>query len=107
MRKMIFGLLLLSTSVHAEETRFFCTTEDAINSIAAKIVVNQNAADEAAQPFIKEGTCLYLPWDVHIDIVYRGKIFGEKDFHVAVVGFTDGDKSHMFYGLMPAEVNSI
>ena len=72
-----------------------------------KIVVSQDAADEAAKPFISEGVCMYLPWDVHIDIVYHGKIYGQSKLLVEVVGFMDGSNSHMFYGLMPKDVTAI
>lgn len=107
MRKwFIATLLLISPAAHADETRFFCTAEEATNAIAEKIVINQDAANAAAKPFINEGVCMYLPWDVHIDVVYHGKVYGQTKLVVEVVGFMDGSNSHMFYGLMPIDVTS-
>jgi len=112
MRKwFIAAMLLISPAAHADETRFFCTTEEATNAIAEKIVVNQDAADAVAKPFINEGTCMYLPWDVHINVMYHGKVYSQSKLAdnkllVEVVGFMDGSNSHMFYGLMSVNVTS-
>ena len=112
MRKLFFanllaGIALASPSVQADETRFLCSTEDATNTVAEKIVLNQQAADEVAKPFINEGVCLYLPSDARIRIVYHGKVYGEHNYRVEVVGFMDAGNTHMFYGLMPKAQDSI
>jgi len=113
MRKYLLAALLLlsagttASAVHAEETGFFCMTEEAINGIAKKIVVNGDSADEVAKSFIHEGVCMLLPREFHIDIAYHGKVFGRSNFVVEVVGFMVGSYDHMFYGLMAKPGGSV
>ena len=114
MRKYLLAALLLLSAgttasvVHAEETGFLCMTEDVMNGIARKIVVNADAADEEAKSFIQEGVCMLLPRELHIDIAYHGKVFARSNFVVEVVGFTVGNNyDHMFYGLMAKAGGSV
>jgi hypothetical protein len=109
---LLAALLLLSagataSAVHAEEARFLCMTEEAMNGIARKIVVNADAADELAKSFSQEGVCMSLPRQLHIDIAYRGKVFGRGNFVVEFVGFTVGSYDLMFYGLMAKAGGSV
>ena len=106
MRKWLLALLLVSTGAHAEETRFLCTSEEAMNTKGEKLVVSEKAADEVAMPYLTQGVCLSLPWDVRVDILYRGKTYGDQKLIVEVVGFMDSSNNHMFYGLMPLNVTS-
>ena len=104
---LVAAAFLVSSAAHAEETRFLCGTEDAVNAIAEKIVVSQHAADEAATPFLDQGVCTYLPRDIRVDVVYHGKVYGQSNFRVEVVGFMDTGNMHMFYGLMQKDADSI
>jgi hypothetical protein len=104
---LLAGMVLVSTGAQAEATRFLCSTEEATNSVAEKLVVSQGAADEIAKPFINEGVCLYLPANVRVRVVYHGKVYGQHNFRVEVVGFMDAGSNHMFYGLMPNAQDSI
>jgi hypothetical protein len=104
---LLAGMALASASAHADGTRFLCSTEEATNSVAEKLVLNQQAADDVAKPFINEGVCLYLPSDVRVRIVYHGKVYGEHNFRIEVVGFMDSDNTHMLYALMPKAQDSI
>lgn len=112
MRNLIASLLLsigiiftvALPQAHAEETAFICSTEEATNTIASKIIINQQEADLAAVPFIENQICFFLPQEVHVDIAYHGKVFGnEGELQVEVVGFTDPSMQHTFYGIMPHE----
>jgi hypothetical protein len=113
MRKYLLAALLLlsaettASAVHAEETGFLCMTEEAMNGIARKIVLNADAADEVAKSFIQTGVCMSLPRELHIEIAYRGKVFGRSNFVVEVVGFMVGSYDHMFYGLMAKAGGSV
>ena len=104
---LIAAALLVSSAAQAEETRFLCGTEEAVSAIAEKMIVSQQAADETATPLLDQGVCTYLPWEVRVDIVYHGKVYGENNFRVEVVGFMDAGNSHMFYGLMQKDEDSI
>jgi hypothetical protein len=106
MRKWLLALLLVSTGAHAEETRLLCTTEEAMNSIGQKLVVSRQAADEAATPYLNQGICLSLPWDMHVDITYHGRTYGDQELLVQVIGFMDSNNNHMFYGLMPLKATT-
>ena len=61
MRKWLLALLLVSTGAHAEQTRFLCTTEEAMNSIGQKFVVSQQAAEQAATPYLNQGIMKSFP----------------------------------------------
>ena len=105
MRKYLIAALLFSSSMalspaRAEETRFFCIDEAAATAIARQVLVSQQAADEAATPYVDQGVCMYLPRNVHVDIVYRGKLFGRANFAVEIIGFMDAGNGHMLYGLL-------
>lgn len=101
--RLLWGVILVLAFMpraHAAATRFMCSDEAAMSAIAEKVVVDQNQADEVAMPFLESGTCFYFEQDIHIDIIYHGKQFSHEMFTVEVVGFMDGSKQHMFYGLM-------
>ena len=103
----LIGAMLASTGVRADETRFLCMTEEAINSVASQLASRQQTADDVAKPFISEGVCIYLPADVRVRIVYHGKVYGEHNFRIEVVGFKDAHNDQMYYALMPNAQDSI
>lgn len=97
----LFMALTFTPPAHAEATRFMCATEVSANAIASAITKGGDAPNIAAAPFLSDGTCFYLPTDVHIDITYHGMVFVGA-IQVEVVGFTD-ETGKMLYGLMPVE----
>lgn len=109
--RLVFALTLCLalpiSTVRAEETRFLCSTEEAMNSIAEKIIIDQEQADIAAKPLLEQQICAYLPEDIHIDITYHGKSFTSDKLKVQVVGFLDGSGQRMFYGMMPLDEGSV
>ena len=46
---LLAGMVLVSTGAQAEATRFLCSTEEATNSVAEKLVVSQGAFTETGQ----------------------------------------------------------
>ncbi|SRR6266446_302798 len=96
---VLFIIFFVKPSNALPATAFYCLSERAANAIGEKLAIGQMEADEVAMPLLNQGVCRYLPAEIEIRIVYRGKVFQNK---VQVVGFKEGGA--MRYGLMPYEI---
>lgn len=110
LKKLLLSSLLslcLISPAKAEFIQFICNSEEAVNQIAYAISsdpLNDTSGAPIAQPYIDNGTCLYLPVPVEIVISYHGQKSGTDGVGpgvIEVVGFEDSLHQKRFYGIEP------
>jgi hypothetical protein len=78
----IVGLLLLAQPARADETSFFCSSEDAAVTVAKMMdvehgrIVNQEEVDTVAHDYLEKGVCVFLPSEVRVTVLRTVGLFG-------------------------------
>ena len=88
----VFAAFGFITGAHAESTRFYCSTEDAAENVAERIVINGETLDEVVVPVIKNGTCFWFASEIEILVLRKGKVFKSNGEGVFVVAFMITEK---------------
>jgi hypothetical protein len=100
-------LFITVDGAEAATTRFFCSSEEAVEIVAGIASRGEAALNEVTKPMIASGTCVFLAEPkrpVSFSVKRLGKTFG-TDHKLTVVEFFveihDG-LSYRFYALLPA-----
>src|SRR6267378_836827 len=91
------------SGVRAESTRFYCSTEDAAEQVAQRLVVNLEKPEQVVAPMLKSGACFWVSSEIEILVLRKGKVFknGDEGVFVAVFNVNETDGGHTeFYALL-------
>ena len=88
----VFAAIASIADAYAESTRFYCSTEDAAENVAERIVINGETLDEVVVPVIKNGACFWFASEIEILVLRKGKVFKSNGEGVFVVAFMITEK---------------
>jgi hypothetical protein len=107
LRPMCVSLLIVAcafvSGVRAESTHFYCSTEDAAEQVAQRLVVNLEKPEQVVVPMIESGACFWGSSEVEILVLRKGKVFKNGDEGVFVAEFSVNEKNgalREFYALL-------